>query len=554
MATFVAIHPAVVPDLEHAVRRSTVLVGAVLVQLILGTVYGYSIFWQPLEAEIWPPILTQAASAAAVSAPSSVPDTTAAGLVAPQVVIVEDVARLAQERQHREGLLKYSFAICLLAFAASMVAAGRVQDVKGPRFTAVIGGLTLGTAFLLAGFMNSPAVYYVCHALSMGVCVVVLLTVFDYLTRRRSRSDDRGDRAIRSAVVGFVPYGIMTAVIVGGVALGRAYISTSPANKVFLLWGTVGLLAGAGIGFAYVCPIAALVKWFPRHKGLVSGVAVAGFGLGAYVFSGRTRFGGVGFIETHGIETFFRVHGVIAAAVVCGGAMLLRNPPVPAARPSVPGEPVGSDTTWQELLRSGRFYAVWAMFFSGAMAGLMVIGILKPFAGSQLLRAAETAEGVVGAALRNELLLKGATAVGVLALFNAAGRVLWGWLSDRIGRSVTMTAMFVFQGVTLLCLTGLDSEMELTIGAACVGFNFGGNFALFPSLTADLFGSRNFGANYGWVFTSYGVAGVLGVWAGNAAQNLTGSYFAAFGAAACLCFASGVLSLLLGRTRAAATA
>jgi OFA family oxalate/formate antiporter-like MFS transporter len=103
------------------------------------------------------------------------------------------------------------------------------------------------------------------------------------------------------------------------------------------------------------------------------------------------------------------------------------------------------------------------------------------------------------------------------------------------------------QGVTLLALSTLDTPWQLAAGAASVGFNFGGNFALFPSLTADLFGTKNFGANYGWVFTSYGVAGVMGVWAGNLAQQATGSYFAAFAVAAALCFASALLAMVLGR-------
>jgi len=194
--------------------------------------------------------------------------------------------------------------------------------------------------------------------------------------------------------------------------------------------------------------------------------------------------------------------------------LLLRNPATATAQPITAHGSAERDSTWRELLRSGRFYAVWAMFFSGAMAGLRVIGILKPFAESQLLRTVEQVQGILAEPLRNELLLKGATAVGVLSLFNAAGRVIWGWLSDRMGRSVTMTAMFVLQGFTLLSLTTLDTEVELAVGAACVRFNFGGNFVLFPSLTADLFGSKNFGSNYVWVFTSYGIAGVLGVWGG----------------------------------------
>ncbi len=523
-----------VQGLAAGLRKPLVLVGAVMVQLVLGTIYGYSIFWQPLEAEIWPPILTTDQAALL----------TASGEAPPRdAVMVANAAAAALEREHRLGLLKYCFGICLLSFAASMVVAGRIQDRKGPRVTAVMGGLCLGLAFLTAGQMRTLAVFYLCHAVLMGGAVVALLLLFDALTRGMDRS--------RRPLLQYLPHGLVTVAVIGGLALGQQYVSTSPSNKMFLLWSTVGVLAGVGTGFAYVSPIAALVKWFPRHKGLVSGVAVAGFGLGAYIFSGTSRIGGVGFIEAHGIPTFFSLHGIIATVVVCTGAMLLSNPPAPSAAAMTGAQPPQTDATWRDLLGNWRFYQVWIMFFSGAMAGLMVIGILKPFAGSQLVHSAEAAGRTLGENLRNELLLRGATAVGVLAIFNAAGRVVWGWVSDRMGRSLSMTLMFFLQGLTLLAFTTLDTELELAVGAACVGFNFGGNFALFPSLTADLFGSKGFGANYGWVFTSYGVAGVLGVWAGNTARQMTGSFSAAFTVAAVLCMASAALSLTSRRWRPA---
>ncbi|MDO8629179.1 MAG: OFA family MFS transporter, partial [Phycisphaerales bacterium] len=463
-------------------------------------------------------------------------------------LIVADAAAAKQERETRLGYLKYSFAICLLSFATAMVFAGRLQDLKGPRFTAILGGLILGLGFLISGQINHLVTFFVCHALLMGSLVVIALLVFDALFKGVDRA--------HYPILQYVPHGIVTVAVVIGVGLGTHYVSNTSTDRLFLLWGTIGLLAGVGIGYAYVCPIAALVKWFPAHKGLVSGIAVAGFGLGAYIFSQKSVFGAVGFIERFGVPTFFTVHGLISAIVVTAGALLLRNPPTMSAATAAAAAktPPGVDVTWQEVLRTGRFYVVWLMFFSGAMAGLMVIGSLKPFAGSQLVSAAESAGTAVTDSLRAELLLKGATAVGVLAVFNAAGRVVWGLLSDVLGRMAAMMLMFVLQAATLLSLITFRTELTLAVGAACVGFNFGGNFALFPSLTADLFGSKNFGANYGWVFTSYGVAGVIGVWVGNTAQQMTGSYFAAFAIAATLCLVSALLAFALSRVRKAATA
>ena len=461
---------------QASTAKWLVLIGALMVQLILGTVYGYSVFWQPLEAYIWPAVMTEADAAAMTAAGEALPE---------NALIAASAADVASERTTRIGYLKYAFAICILSFAGAMVFAGRLQDVKGPRFTAILGAVFLTVAFLIAS------------------------------------------------------------------QVGR--IGGKPMDRVVILWVTIGLIAGVGIGFAYVCPIAALVKWFPKHKGLVSGLAVAGFGLGALIFSSKTLIGAVGFIEEYGIERFYAVHALICGVVVILGALLLRNPPTqPAATDPGPAAAVSGDATWQQLLRHARFYVIWIMFFSGAMAGLMVIGILKPFAGNQLVEAAESAGTALANAARDQLLLKGAAAVGILAIFNAAGRVVWGFVSDWIGRTAAMFLMFTLQGVTLLFLITLDSESQLAVGAACVGFNFGGNFALFPSLTADLFGAKNLGANYGWVFTSYGVAGVIGIWAGNMALQKTGSYFAAFAVASGLCFLSAVLALVLRRAGKAA--
>ena len=502
-----------------------VLAGAIIVQLILGTVYGYSIFWQPLNADVFPPIVTQAEFDAAQVAGDS------ASTIAENAVIVADAsardARLATQR----GYLAYAFSICILSFALVMVIAGRIQDMTGPRIPAMIGATLMGLGFLLAGLIESPIVFYLAHAAFAGAVTVVLLMLFHAIT---DRLDVRFMPIIPS-----IERGILVAAIVAGVVLGQRYVAhQGELDKLFVLWGTIGFLAGAGIGFAYVCPIAALVKWFPKHKGLVSGLAVAGFGFGAFLFKGRT-IGALGFIEQHGVQQFFLVHALVCFVGVSIGALLLRNPPTFAK----PGAAGSSDSMWQDTLRSPAFYVLWLMFFSGAMAGLMVIGIVKVFAGEQLVAAAG-GSGLAGEQVK-DLLAKGAAAVGWLAIFNAVGRIAWGFVSDHIGRTRAFVAMFVLQAITMFVLGGLNTELSLAVGASIVGFNFGGNFALFPSATADLFGARNLGANYGWVFTSYGIAGVVGIAAGNAARTMTGSYGAAFMVAGVLCLISAGLAIAL---------
>lgn len=496
-----------------------VLLGAIIVQLILGTVYGYSIFWQPLTSDVFPPVVTQAEVDAGATA------------IADNITIVADAAARDALLSTQRGYLAYAFSICILSFALVMVIAGRVQDITGPRVPAIIGATLMGLGFLLAGLMESPIVFYIAHAAFAGGVTVILLLLFHVI------GDKLGERA--KPFANAIERGIVVAAIVAGVVLGQRYVGQQQElDKLFTLWGTIGFLAGAGIGFAYVCPIAALVKWFPQHKGLVSGVAVAGFGFGAYLFKGRT-LGALGYIEQHGVQEFFLVHALVCFVGVTIGAMLLRNPPA-MARTVIKAAP---DSTWQDTLRSPAFYTLWLMFFSSAMAGLMVIGIVKVFAGEQLVTAAG------GQGLPHEqvadLLAKGAAAVGWLAIFNAVGRVVWGFISDRFGRTSTFVAMFTFQAIMMFVLGGLETELSLAVGASLVGFNFGGSFALFPSATADMFGAKNLGANYGWLFTSYGIAGVVGIAAGNTARTMTGSYAAAFAIAGVLCLISAGLALLL---------
>ncbi len=504
-------------------KRFQVLAGAILVQLILGTVYGYSIFWEPLTANIFPTIITEAQQT-----------TSGNENILSDTIIVKDEIALNVELAKQQGILKYAFSICILSFATVMVIAGRVQDVKGPTIPAVIGGLLMGTGFIYAGLMTNAIVFYLAHALFAGVVTLLILMLFDTFLGHLDKE---------SVIVRYTPMGIMTTCIVASIMLGNQYVGKiAELDRLLLLWGTIGFMAGAGIGFAYVCPIAALVKWFPEQKGLVSGIAVAGFGLGAYLFS--QKWGALGYISQQGIFPFFIMHGVICIVGITIGAMMLCNPP---STETVQQQKILPNSTWQETLKDPAFYLLWLMFFSGAMAGLMVIGIIKVFAGEQLVIAASEAGRILTATEKSDIMLKGAAAVGLLAIFNAVGRIVWGFLSDKIGRTATFVAMFSLQAGVMFFLAGMKTEATLSIGAALVGFNFGGNFALFPSATADFFGAKHLGANYGWVFTAYGIAGVVGIAAGNFAKVLTGSYAAAFTLAACLCLLSAGLAIVLQR-------
>ena len=395
---------------------------------------------------------------------------------------------------------QWVFSLALVSFALTMIPAGRLQDKIGPRKVAYIGGALLGCSFLLG-------------ALLLGVVA-----------------------------------------------------------RPWALYATYGIMGGAGIGFAYVCPIAALVKWFPDKKGLMTGVAVAGFGAGALFFAGPAaelmqpsasngdQLGisqiiliGVGALKTTGFgigwKSFFVIHGVMCMVLVFVGASLLKNPPegwTPKGFSPLTADTggVGHDLDSREMLSTPLACIIWLTFIFGATSGLMAIGQWKPMMGAILEGKKFAPEWMGGYGRFIE-------PVGILAIFNALGRVFWGKVSDIIARPRAMMVMFLMQGITFMLLISVKSHLAVFLASALVGLNFGGNFALFPSATADYFGSKNLGMNYGWIFTAYGVAGIMGPIAGGVLFEATNQYILAFVFSGILCFvAAGCSVVAWGLARA----
>jgi OFA family oxalate/formate antiporter-like MFS transporter len=308
----------------------------------------------------------------------------------------------------------------------------------------------------------------------------------------------------------------------GGIVLGLGYVIAGLSGTSF--WGIllgIGILGGAGIGLAYVCPIAALVKWFPDKKGLITGLAVAGFGFGALIWIKLTsgfKFGPLnltpGWKGLYGMEWtvshVFILYGILFAGLVALGARVLVNPPegwVPAGWEPPKGAAAGATGgvvfTERQMVRTPQFWGLFTSFFVGATAGLMVIGVIQLFGKDALTAHGKTVE---------QANIIAGTAMGLFyALMNGLGRIVWGRVSDRLGRKNSVVLMLVLQGVIMIVFHFVGGyEWGLYLGAAFIGFNFGGNFALFPAATADYFGNKNVGINYPWVFMSYGVGGVVG--------------------------------------------
>jgi OFA family oxalate/formate antiporter-like MFS transporter len=303
----------------------------------------------------------------------------------------------------------------------------------------------------------------------------------------------------------------------GGLLLGAGYILGGLFGDSFWVQLTcIGVIGGAGIGLAYVVPIAVGVKWFPDRKGLITGLAVAGFGFGAtiWVKLAGSWFGGLlntsSVFGLPGVQSVFFIYGVVFALLVLVGSLVMINPPE-GYRPAGWTPPDAARGTQQgalefqpaQMLRTPQFYMLWSVFMFSALAGLMVIYCIKLFGIDALQHNGVADAGAITG-----------TAMAWYAIFNGIGRIAWGSISDRIGRKTAITLMAALQGIIVLMTYHVFISFGLATGfivaAALIGFNFGGNFALFPAATADFFGNRNVGSNYGWVFTAYGIAGIAG--------------------------------------------
>ncbi|HUT62418.1 MAG TPA: OFA family MFS transporter, partial [Anaerolineae bacterium] len=334
--------------------------------------------------------------------------------------------------------------------------------------------------------------------------------------------------------------------IAGGLVLGSGYILGSILGSSFISQLIcIGIIGGAGIGLAYVVPIAVCIKWFPDKKGLISGLAVAGFGFGAIIW---VKVGGswFGLVENIGVQTVYFYYGMAFIIMVLVGSIWMLNPPegfLPEGY--IPPEPkevsstVGRlrNYTWQKMLGKGVFWTIWLIFVFSGMAGLMVIGTISLFGIDTLKNYGmdmTAASAIAG------------TAMAWYAIFNGLGRIVWGGICDRLEPRYTIFLLTLIQGILMITLFKMGTTpFMLIIYASAIGFNFGGNFSLFPTATAILFGAKNVGSNYPFVFTAYGIAGIAGPLIGGYVRDNTGTFLMAFIPAGIVCLVGAFLALTI---------
>ena len=301
-------------------------------------------------------------------------------------------------------------------------------------------------------------------------------------------------------------YGPRPVTILGGIMLGSGLIASGFATSLPIMIVTFGIISAVGIGLGYSAVTPCAIKWFDSSKkGLITGIVVAGVGLSPVYMTPIAS----SLLKTYGIKSTFIILGVFAIAIVLILSMFIKNPPVteaPKTENQASPTPKGNDFTWNEVTKTPQFYLLWIMYALASTAGLMLIVHLPKIAEAQ-------ANWKTGFWL-----------IVILSIFNALGRLGGGALSDKMGRTRAMMLVFMIQAANMFAFTFYTSIPLLIMGSIIAGLAYGSVFSLFPTTTAEFFGIKNMGVNYGLIFTGWGFAGVFGGMFAAFIKDRTGVY------------------------------
>lgn len=320
--------------------------------------------------------------------------------------------------------------------------------------------------------------------------------------------------------------------LTGGFLYGLGvFLASFSANHLWWLYLSYGVIGGIGLGFGYIVPVAVLVKWFPDRRGLITGIAVGGFGAGALVTAPvATRL-----IQSVGVLPTFAYLGIAYLIVTVATGFFMQNPPegwrpagwTPSA--TVTAQRAAVDYTLSGALRTWQWWALWLLLFLNTSAGISVISQESPLF-------QETAK--VGA-------IVAAGMVGIASIGNAAGRVFWAWVSDALTRRWTFVAMFLLQVALFWIAPGVTSVSLLTVVAFVILMCYGGGFGTMPAFAADYFGSKNVGPIYGLMLTAWGTASAFGPLLIAHLRQISGSFASGLHLIAGIMAVSAVLPMLV---------
>jgi OFA family oxalate/formate antiporter-like MFS transporter len=285
--------------------------------------------------------------------------------------------------------------------------------------------------------------------------------------------------------------------LTGGFLYGLGvFLASFSAHKLWWLYLSYGLIGGVGLGFGYIVPVAVLVKWFPDKRGLITGIAVGGFGAGALVTApvANALIRSVGVLET------FAYLGIAYLVVTMFTGFFMQNPPAgwapegwtPSA--TIARQRAAKDYTLGGALATWQWWALWLVLFLNTSAGIALISQEAP-----VFRQLTGATAAVAAGM-----------VGIVSIGNAAGRIFWAAVSDAITRRWTFVAMFLLQCALFWLLPSLASTVIVTVVSFIILMCYGGGFGTMPAFAADYFGSKNVGPIYGLMLTAWGTASYFG--------------------------------------------
>ena len=436
-----------------------------------------------------------------------------------------------------------------------------------PRWLPLLGGLLGSTTcglllYAFSVFIRPLQAQFGWSVPDVAMAYAIICLIFGLMTFPAGRlSDKYGSRKvvlIGGVIMSFGFFMVSTITPPDGATLaaGGEALKMAGRKPLYLLYLYYGVIAGFGGGCVYLPPIATAPKWWPDRRALATGFTVVGLGLGSFIMAPMAT----GMINHFGSALpVFKYVGIAMAIMVVLAALCLKEPPA-GYRPEgwTPPAPVGAkstaawrDFTYEETRSTPQFWLLWIAYFCGSFAGLMVIGLIAKHGIDAMTLAYRAKEGLDGAALipsdvAQTIAMAASTAPSVLAIFNAAVRILIGPLADKVGIRKIFVVLFTLQVAAMVMLFPAGRSAALL--AACaglIGWNYGAMFTLFPATLLQYYGPSAQASNYGLLFTAWGIAGFCGPYFGGKLQAMTGSFFVPFAISAAVLALAAVILLLL---------
>jgi len=332
--------------------------------------------------------------------------------------------------------------------------------------------------------------------------------------------------------------GPRTVALTGGFLYGLGvFLASFSADKLWWLYLSYGVIGGVGLGFGYIVPVAVLVKWFPDLRGLITGIAVGGFGAGALVTAPLASR----LIQQVGVLQTFAYLGIGYLVISMAAGYFMQNPQdgwkpdgwTPSALQK--SQRAGKDYTLGGALATWQWWALWLLLFLNTTAGISLISQESP-----IFQELTKASAIIAAGM-----------VGVVSIGNAVGRIFWAWISDALTRRWTFAVMFIVQVVLFWLLPSLTSVAVVTFISFAILMCYGGGFGTMPAFAADYFGSRNVGSIYGLMLTAWGSASAFGPLLIANLRQATGSYGSGLHIVAVIMMVSILLPLIVSPPKVA---